>query len=142
MKNVFCLGLNYMSHIRETSKGREPVATELPIFFSKAPTAVTGPFDDIPWDPRVTSQVDYEVELGVIIGIDGKNISRAGALQHVFGYTVINDVSARDLQSGHKQWLKGKSLDGFCPMGPAIVVRAGLPPLPTPTAPNGPREKT
>ena len=69
----------------------------------------------------MTEQVDYEAELGVILGVDGKNIPRAQSLEHVFGYTVINDVSARDLQFRHKQWFKGKSLDGFCPMGPCIV---------------------
>ena len=122
LKNVFCLGLNYMSHIQETTaKGREPVTLEAPVFFTKAPTSVTGPFDPIPWDRDVTKQVDYEAELCVIIGTDGKNISRARAHHHIFGYTVINDVSARDVQRQHKQWFKGKSLDGFCPMGPCIV---------------------
>jgi 2-keto-4-pentenoate hydratase/2-oxohepta-3-ene-1,7-dioic acid hydratase in catechol pathway len=121
-KNVFCLGLNYMSHIQEqTAKGREPAALAAPVFFTKAPTTVNGPFDPIPWDRSVTSQVDYEAELGVIIGVDGKNIPREKARDYIFGYTVINDVSARDVQSKHKQWFKGKSLDGFCPMGPCIV---------------------
>ena len=77
--------------------------------------------DPIPWDQGVTAQVDYEVELGVVIGVGGKNIARANALDHVFGYTVINDVSARDVQQRHLQWFKGKSLDGFCPMGPVVV---------------------
>jgi 2-keto-4-pentenoate hydratase/2-oxohepta-3-ene-1,7-dioic acid hydratase in catechol pathway len=72
-------------------------------------------------DPSVTSQVDWEAELGVVIGIGGRNIARADALRHVFGYTAINDLSARDLQSQHLQWFKGKSLDGFCPSGPVIV---------------------
>ena len=122
LKNIFCLGLNYMSHIRETTaKGREAVKLDLPVFFTKAPTAVNGPFDPIPWDRAATAQVDYEAELGIIIGVDGKNIARAHARDHIFGYTVINDVSARDVQFGHKQWFKGKSLDGFCPMGPVIV---------------------
>jgi 2-keto-4-pentenoate hydratase/2-oxohepta-3-ene-1,7-dioic acid hydratase in catechol pathway len=73
------------------------------------------------WDRSVTQQVDYEAELGVIIGRAGKNLSRAAALDHVFGYTIINDTSARDLQLRHMQWFKGKSLDGFCPMGPVVV---------------------
>ena len=121
-KNVFCLGLNYLSHIQETTaKGRQPVTLDVPVFFTKAPTAVNGPFDPIPWDRAATSQVDYEAELGIIIGVDGKNITRAHSHDHIFGYTVINDVSARDVQFGHKQWFKGKSLDGFCPMGPVIV---------------------
>ena len=91
------------------------------MFFTKAPTTVNGPFDEIPVDRTVTDQVDWEVELGVIIGIGGRNIARADALGHVFGYTVINDISARDLQATHMQWFKGKSLDGFCPMGPVVV---------------------
>ena len=91
------------------------------MFFTKAPTSVTGPNDPIPWDSSVTTQLDYEAELGVVIGIAGKDIPRARALDHVFGYTVINDVSARDLQKTHLQWFKGKSLDGFCPIGPVIV---------------------
>jgi 2-keto-4-pentenoate hydratase/2-oxohepta-3-ene-1,7-dioic acid hydratase in catechol pathway len=122
-KNIVCLGLNYMSHVLETSRPlqRQAKHPDVPIFFTKAPTAVTGPYDSIPWDRSATDQVDYEAELGVIIGRDGRNISRANALDYVFGYTIINDVSARDLQYAHKQWFKGKSLDGFCPMGPVIV---------------------
>jgi 2-keto-4-pentenoate hydratase/2-oxohepta-3-ene-1,7-dioic acid hydratase in catechol pathway len=122
-KNVICLGLNYSSHIEEGAKarGREAKIPEHPVFFTKSPTSVNGPFDPIPWDPSITGQVDYEVELGVIIGVGGKNIPRSKALEHVFGYTVINDVSARDLQMRHLQWFKGKSLDGFCPMGPVVV---------------------
>ena len=122
-KNVFCLGLNYASHIQESSRARERQAKipEVPVFFTKAPTSVNGPYDAIPWDRSATAQVDYEAELGVVIGVGGKNITRASALDHVFGYTIINDVSARDLQLKHMQWFKGKSLDGFCPMGPLIV---------------------
>jgi 2-keto-4-pentenoate hydratase/2-oxohepta-3-ene-1,7-dioic acid hydratase in catechol pathway len=122
-KNIVCLGLNYLSHLKETAqaRGREAKVPEVPVFFTKAPTTINGPLDPIPWDPDVTSQVDYEVELGVIVGIGGKNIPHAKALSHVFGYTVINDVSARDLQMRHMQWYKGKSLDGFCPMGPVVV---------------------
>jgi 2-keto-4-pentenoate hydratase/2-oxohepta-3-ene-1,7-dioic acid hydratase in catechol pathway len=122
-KNVMCLGLNYRSHVVETSKPlqREIKNPDVPIFFTKAPTSVNGPFDPIPWDRAATEQVDYEVELGVVIGVNGKNIPDGRALDHVFGYTVVNDVSARDVQFKHKQWFKGKSLDGFCPMGPCIV---------------------
>ena len=93
----------------------------VPVIFTKAPTTVSGPFDDVAVDRRATQQVDWEVELGVIIGKSGRNIAKADALGHVFGYTVINDLSARDLQSQHMQWFKGKSLDGFCPMGPFVV---------------------
>jgi 2-keto-4-pentenoate hydratase/2-oxohepta-3-ene-1,7-dioic acid hydratase in catechol pathway len=122
LKNIVCLGLNYASHVRETTRLDRPMTVPgVPVFFTKASTSVTGPTDPIPWDRHATEQLDYEAELGVIVGIGGKNIPRAEALDHVFGYTIINDISARDLQFGHKQWFKGKSLDGFCPMGPLIV---------------------
>jgi len=122
-KNIVCLGLNYSDHIMEgaRARGREAKIPEHPVFFTKSPSSVNGPFDPIPFDPKITTQVDYEVELGVVIGVGGRNITRANALDHVFGYTVINDVSARDLQMRHLQWFKGKSLDGFCPMGPVVV---------------------
>jgi 2-keto-4-pentenoate hydratase/2-oxohepta-3-ene-1,7-dioic acid hydratase in catechol pathway len=122
-RNVFCLGLNYQAHAKESSqaRGREFKIPTVPVIFTKATTTVCGPTDDVPVDRGVTQQVDWEVELGVVIGRGGKNIARADALSHVFGYTVINDVSARDLQQQHMQWFKGKSLDGFCPMGPVVV---------------------
>jgi 2-keto-4-pentenoate hydratase/2-oxohepta-3-ene-1,7-dioic acid hydratase in catechol pathway len=122
LKNIVCLGLNYASHLRETTRADKPIKVpEVPIFFTKAPTTVSGPFDPIPWDQSATTQLDYEAELGIVVGVGGRNIKTATALDHVFGYTVLNDVSARDLQFGHKQWFKGKSLDGFCPMGPVVV---------------------
>jgi 2-keto-4-pentenoate hydratase/2-oxohepta-3-ene-1,7-dioic acid hydratase in catechol pathway len=122
-KNVFCLGRNYADHVKEAAKarGQEFKLPAHPVFFSKTPTTVIGPHDDIVWDRQVTQQVDWEAELGVIIGTGGKNIPRSDAMSHVFGYTVINDVSARDLQSAHVQFFKGKSLDTFCPMGPLVV---------------------
>jgi 2-keto-4-pentenoate hydratase/2-oxohepta-3-ene-1,7-dioic acid hydratase in catechol pathway len=123
-KNVFCVGWNYLEHFKEGEAWRQTKVDlpEHPVFFSKATSAVSGPFDPIPYDPRVSQQVDWEVELGVIIGAPGKNVAEADAMRHVFGYTVVNDVSARDLQKGHGgQWHKGKSLDGFCPMGPFLV---------------------
>jgi 2-keto-4-pentenoate hydratase/2-oxohepta-3-ene-1,7-dioic acid hydratase in catechol pathway len=122
-KNVFCLGLNYVAHAQESARarGREVKVPTVPVIFTKAPTTVNGPFDDIPVDRSVTQQVDWEVELGVIVGIPGRNIRRVDAAGHVFGFTVVNDVSARDLQAQHVQWFKGKSLDGFCPMGPVVV---------------------
>lgn len=122
-KNVFCLGRNYVAHAEEAARarGQEVKIPTIPVIFTKAPTTVTGPFDDILVDRSVTQQVDWEVELGAIIGKTGRNISTSDALNHVFGYTVINDVSARDLQQQHMQWFKGKSLDGFCPMGPIVV---------------------
>jgi 2-keto-4-pentenoate hydratase/2-oxohepta-3-ene-1,7-dioic acid hydratase in catechol pathway len=122
-KNVFCLGLNYLNHAQESSRARERPfkIPEVPVFFSKAPTSVNGPFDDVPWDATVTEQLDYEAELGVIVGVTCKNVARSAALDYVFGYTIINDTSARDLQLKHLQWFKGKSLDGTCPMGPVVV---------------------
>ena len=122
-KNVFCVGRNFLTHIEEGARahGTEAKLPEVPVFFTKAPTSVIGPYDDIPWDRSVTQQVDWEVELGVILGVGGRNIPRHAALEQVFGYTVVNDVSARDLQKSHSQFFKGKSLDGFCPMGPFVV---------------------
>jgi 2-keto-4-pentenoate hydratase/2-oxohepta-3-ene-1,7-dioic acid hydratase in catechol pathway len=123
LKNVFCVGRNFLTHIEEDARAGafEAKLPSVPIFFTKAPTAVTGPFDDVPWDRSVTRQVDWEAELGVIIGKTGRNIPPAAALDHVFGYTVINDVTARDLQNAHFQFFKGKTLDGFCPLGPVVV---------------------
>jgi 2-keto-4-pentenoate hydratase/2-oxohepta-3-ene-1,7-dioic acid hydratase in catechol pathway len=124
LKNVFCLGLNYAAHAKESAAARnkETKIPDVPVIFSKVPTTVNGPFDAIPVDRTVTNQVDWEVELGVVIGTPGRNIARADALAHVFGYTVINDISARDVQIAHGgQWFKGKSLDGSCPMGPMVV---------------------
>jgi 2-keto-4-pentenoate hydratase/2-oxohepta-3-ene-1,7-dioic acid hydratase in catechol pathway len=124
LKNVFCLGLNYVAHAKESAAARnkETKIPDIPVIFSKVPTTVNGPFDDIPVDRAVTNQVDWEVELGVVIGTSGRNIAKADALAHVFGYTVLNDISARDVQIAHGgQWFKGKSLDGSCPMGPMVV---------------------
>lgn len=128
-RNVMCLGLNYADHAQETAalRGRSGDAPDYPIFFTKAPTAVNGPFGDIVIDPAVSTAIDWEAELGVIIGKRGKNIRAEDALDYVFGYTVINDVTARDLQSRHKQYFKGKSIDGYCPMGPWIVSADEIP---------------
>jgi len=122
-KNVFCVGRNFASHAAESARasGTALKLPEVPMFFTKAPTTVIGPYDDVPWHQSATQQVDWEAELGVIIGVPGCNISRESALGHVFGYTVINDVTARDLQKSHGQFFKGKSLDGSCPMGPHVV---------------------
>jgi 2-keto-4-pentenoate hydratase/2-oxohepta-3-ene-1,7-dioic acid hydratase in catechol pathway len=122
-KNVVCVGLNYLRHAEEGARAfrREMKIPPVPIFFTKAPTAVRGPYDDIVWEASSTQEVDWEAELGVIIGTSGRNISRNTALQHVFGYTIVNDVTARDLQRTHSQFYKGKSLDTFCPIGPVVV---------------------
>jgi len=128
-KNVFCVGRNYKEHVTEAAKarGKEVKIPEFPQYFTKPPTAVIGPFDDYEWDETITQKLDYEVELGVVIGRRGRNIPRERALDHVFGYTVINDLTARDLQKRHDQWFKGKGLDRSCPIGPWIVDAAEIP---------------
>jgi 2-keto-4-pentenoate hydratase/2-oxohepta-3-ene-1,7-dioic acid hydratase in catechol pathway len=103
------------------ARGRELKLPEVPIFFTKATNTVSGPYDAIPSHRAITSQVDWEAELAVVMGKRAADITSSRALEHVFGYTIINDVSARDLQTRHLQFFKGKSLDGFCPMGPVIV---------------------
>ena len=121
-RNVFCLGRNYADHAAE----RGAAVPEHPVYFTKPGTAVIGPGDDVTHH-AVTSELDYEVELTAVIGTAGRDISRADALKHVFGYTIINDVTARDLQKRHTQWFKGKSLDTFCPMGPVLVTADEIP---------------
>ena len=130
-KNVLCVGWNYLEHFEEGAKklqdNRE--LPQHPVFFTKATTTVNGPFDNVPFDAAISTSMDWEVELGVILGAGGKNIPEADAMRHVWGYTVINDVSWRDIQRRHgNQWHKGKSLDGTCPMGPWIVTADSLDP--------------
>jgi len=129
-KNVFCVGWNYLEHFEEGAKARTQVQEmpQHPTFFSKVPTTVTGPYDPVPLHAGITEKLDWEVELGVIIGRGARNIAEDDALKHVFGYTVVNDVSAREVQRRHgQQWFKGKSLDGSCPMGPWIVTADEVP---------------
>jgi 2-keto-4-pentenoate hydratase/2-oxohepta-3-ene-1,7-dioic acid hydratase in catechol pathway len=132
-KNIICLGWNYAAHARESASRRDALATdaaqlpEHPIVFTKAPTTVTGPHAKVPYDPGLSTEIDWEVELAVIIGKSGRTISQSDALDHVFGYTVLNDLSARDIQRRHKQFFLGKSLDGHCPMGPWIVTADAIP---------------
>jgi len=127
LRNIFCVGKNYRDHAREfTSSGFDSSANKgtipkAPIVFSKVPETVIGPGDPIKVDNTVSTEIDYEVELAVIIGKSGRNISREDAVSHVWGYTIINDVTARNLQGLHSQWLIGKSQDTFCPMGPWAV---------------------
>lgn len=120
-KNVFAVGRNYLEHVKEGAAARQSDADipKIPVFFTKAPTAVVGP-GDVP-HPAVTERLDWEAELAVIIGRGGRDIPAERALDHVFGYTAANDLSARDLQFGHTQWFKGKSLDATCPLGPWVV---------------------
>ena len=128
-RNVICLGRNYAEHARESSaaRGQEAPPPAHPVYFTKATTTVIGPFDPIPYDAAISTQIDWEVELGVVIGRRGRGIPVERALEWVFGYMVINDVTARDLQSRHQQWFLGKSLDGSCPTGPCIVTADELP---------------
>jgi 2-keto-4-pentenoate hydratase/2-oxohepta-3-ene-1,7-dioic acid hydratase in catechol pathway len=127
-RNIFCVGKNYHEHAAEfqnsgfdSSAKNGEHAPEAPVIFTKPASTIIGPGDKIPRHTSVTSQLDYEAELGVVIGKAGRNISKANAMDYVFGYTVINDFTARDLQKLHRQWFLGKSLDGFCPMGPYLV---------------------
>lgn len=121
-KNIFCVGRNYAEHARESGS---PIP-EVPVFFTKPPTCVVGPEAPVVHH-AATQQLDYEVELAVVIGKRGRDIPVERALGHVFGYTIMNDVTARDLQRRHQQWFKGKSLDSFAPMGPAVVHRSAIP---------------
>jgi 2-keto-4-pentenoate hydratase/2-oxohepta-3-ene-1,7-dioic acid hydratase in catechol pathway len=127
-KNVFCVGLNYRSHVEAnaTALGIRPDIPEVPLFFTKPPTAVIGPGASIIHDARATSKLDYEVELAIVIGRGGSWIPEAEALERVFGYTLVNDVSARDLQWRSTQMFFGKGQDTYCPVGPWIVDRASL----------------
>ena len=126
-RNIFCVGKNYFAHAREfagsgfdsSAKAGEDIP-DCPIYFTKVPESVVGPADAIEM-PAASSAIDYEAELTVIIGRGGKGIKAADAMAHVWGYTIINDVTARDWQSRHKQWHLGKSFDTFCPMGPWLV---------------------
>jgi 2-keto-4-pentenoate hydratase/2-oxohepta-3-ene-1,7-dioic acid hydratase in catechol pathway len=126
-RNVFCVGKNYYDHAHEfsnsgfDSSAAQGSVPKVPIIFSKVPECVNHPEAPIPVYPDVSTAIDYEAELTIIIGKGGRGISKADALDHVWGYTVINDVTARDLQGAHSQWLIGKSQDGFCPMGPVAV---------------------
>ena len=128
-RNIVCLGMNYAAHAAESLRAKSlPIKMpEVPVFFTKATTTVNAPFGHIPFDPGVSEKLDWEVELAVVIGKQGKNIARAEAFDYIFGYTVLNDISARDLQVSHQQFFKGKSLDGSCPMGPAIVTKDEIP---------------
>jgi len=122
-KNIFCIGKNYVDHVLEfdKTKAKDAAVPRHPVIFSKPPTAVIGYEDLINSHDQVTRELDYEVELAVVIGKRGTYISRERAGDYIFGYTIINDVTARDLQTAHMQWFRGKGLDTFAPMGPYLV---------------------
>jgi 2-keto-4-pentenoate hydratase/2-oxohepta-3-ene-1,7-dioic acid hydratase in catechol pathway len=127
-RNIFCIGKNYHEHAAEFSKsGFDSSAKEgehvpeAPVVFSKPASTIIGPGAKVPSHSDVTQQLDYEAELALVIGKRGRGISKKDAFQHVWGYTIVNDFTARDLQKLHRQWYLGKSLDGFCPMGPYVV---------------------
>lgn len=127
-RNIFCVGKNYREHAKEFSQsGYDAGAAQgagadpYPIVFTKPASCVVGPGATVSLHPEATDLVDYEAELAFIVGVAGKNIKKADAYRHVWGYTCINDVTARDRQMNHKQWFLGKALDGFCPMGPWVT---------------------
>jgi 2-keto-4-pentenoate hydratase/2-oxohepta-3-ene-1,7-dioic acid hydratase in catechol pathway len=130
-RNIFCVGKNYHAHAKEfggsgfdsSTTSAADAIPEVPYVFTKVPESVIGPHDPIRVPVGVSEAIDYECELAVVIGKGGTRIARSSALDHVFGYTVVNDVTARDWQQRHKQWFMGKSFDTFCPMGPVIVAR-------------------
>ncbi|NYT85173.1 fumarylacetoacetate hydrolase family protein [Pollutimonas harenae] len=124
-RNIFCVGRNYHAHAKELSgsvfKGNSNDPAAWPIVFTKVPETVIAHGNDVMLPTGITEQVDYEAELAIVIGKGGKNISQADAMSHVWGYTIVNDVTARDVQMRHQQWDLGKSFDTFCPMGPSLV---------------------
>jgi 2-keto-4-pentenoate hydratase/2-oxohepta-3-ene-1,7-dioic acid hydratase in catechol pathway len=122
-RNVFCVGLNYVDHVAEGHRARktEMKLPEVPTFFTKANNTINDPDGDVRLDPKLTSLMDYEIELALVIGKGGRDIPAAKAFEHVFGYTIANDVTDRVLQRKHLQWFKGKSLDTTLPLGPWIV---------------------
>jgi 2-keto-4-pentenoate hydratase/2-oxohepta-3-ene-1,7-dioic acid hydratase in catechol pathway len=125
-RNIWCVGRNYHAHAKELQasvfKDNSADTTSWPIVFTKVPECVIGPTDAVRLPgAAISSQIDYEAELTIVIGKGGRNISRDKAMEHVFGYTIVNDVTARDVQMRHQQWDMGKSFDTFCPMGPWIV---------------------
>jgi 2-keto-4-pentenoate hydratase/2-oxohepta-3-ene-1,7-dioic acid hydratase in catechol pathway len=130
-RNLFCVGRNYHAHAKELRdsvfKDNAKAVDAWPIVFSKVPETVVGPHAAVQLPgAAVSAQIDYEAELAIVIGKPGRNIARADALSHVFGWTIVNDVTARDVQMRHAQWHLGKSFDSFCPMGPWIVTADAL----------------
>jgi 2-keto-4-pentenoate hydratase/2-oxohepta-3-ene-1,7-dioic acid hydratase in catechol pathway len=128
-KNVFCVGRNYMDHAEEVARanGQQLKLPSVPTFFTKAPTAIADPEAVLHLSPDVSAEYDWEAELAVVIGVRCRDVEESSALAVIFGYTCLNDVTARDLQRSHHQWFKGKSLDDTCPIGPWIVSADEIP---------------
>ena len=129
MQDVICLGMNYQKHTTEAEQFDAHAVTRekgSAVYFSKRATHCPGPGDPIPGHFDIVDSLDYETELAVVLGKDAVNVAEEDAFDYVFGYTIVNDVSARNLQTGHKQWYFGKGLDGFTPMGPCIVTKDAL----------------
>lgn len=122
-QKIIAVGLNYRDHCEENNL--DP--PQFPVTFAKYPSAIIGPDEKITWPPDVTQQVDYEAEFAIVIGKKARYISEDEAMEHVAGYTILNDVSARDLQFADGQWVRAKSLDTFCPLGPALVTKDEIP---------------
>jgi 2-keto-4-pentenoate hydratase/2-oxohepta-3-ene-1,7-dioic acid hydratase in catechol pathway len=120
---IICVGLNYHDHCREAKRE----VPDRPILFAKFPSSIIGPEDEITWLPGASEKVDYEAELAVVVGREGRNIPVDRAYDYVAGYTIVNDVSARDVQFDDDQWIRGKSFDTFCPMGPYLLTTDELP---------------
>jgi 2-keto-4-pentenoate hydratase/2-oxohepta-3-ene-1,7-dioic acid hydratase in catechol pathway len=122
-RNIWCVGRNYHAHAKELSSSvfKDAPAQAWPMVFTKVPECVVGPHDEVRVPGDVSDQIDYEAELAIVIGQGGRNIRRDDAMRHIFGYTIVNDVTARDVQVRHQQWDLGKSFDTFCPMGPWVV---------------------
>ncbi|WP_053956794.1 fumarylacetoacetate hydrolase family protein [Inediibacterium massiliense] len=128
-RNLFCLGKNYIDHVKEVSglSGADDSIPKFPIYFSKVANPAIGHKDFINSHSDLTDKLDYEVELAIVIGKDGINIKPEDAQDYIFGYTIVNDISARNIQRKHMQWFKGKSLETFCPMGPYLVHKSEIP---------------
>ena len=128
LRNVICLGMNYRDHVQELkgADGKPRSVPKVPVYFGKMATEIIGTGGMIELHEETTDSVDYEVELVIVIGKGGRNIAKEKAHEHIFGYTIMNDITARDLQSKHQQFIRGKSLDTFTAMGPAIVYKEAL----------------
>ena len=120
---IIAIGQNYYDHVRE----QNAAMPDRPIVFTKFPTTIIGPGDEIRWEPALSDKIDWEAELAVVIGRTARRVRSEAAYDYVFGYTVANDVTARDIQRSDGQWVRGKSLDTFCPLGPWIVTRDEIP---------------